>query len=239
MIIYLRRRAKLDRKLNSCCRWILITLGLNFIFFCSLSADEGTPSTSSAAALEFRQRLPLVLANRPSIGSAEAPIVVIEVSSFKCTHCRKFHEAIFPRLIERYIKPGHVQWVVLNASDDPSDQFSKIFDIARCAHQQGKYWQVLDILFQVAHRAPSMLESLIAKSPDINRDELDMCLRERPTRNLVVADFALYARLKLKGTPTFLIWKMGLNGRTTETSIAGAQTFGQFQRVFDELLRTP
>jgi hypothetical protein len=66
-----------------------------------------------------------------------------------------------------------------------------------------------------------------------------MCLRERPTRNTVVADFSVYARLKLKGTPTFLIWKMGPQGQTVETSIAGAQTLDQFQRVFDELLKTP
>jgi protein-disulfide isomerase len=214
-------------------------LGLSFILAYPLHALETAVSSRATSAAEFRQRLPVVLANRPSLGSAEAPIVVIEVSSFKCTHCHKFHENVFPRLIERYINPGLVQWVVLNASDDPSDQFSKIFDIARCAHQQGKYWAMLDGLFQVAHRAPSMLESLVVKSPHINRDELDICLRERPTRNAVVADFSVYARLKLKGTPTFLIWKMGPNGQVVETSIAGAQTLDQFQRVFDELLKTP
>jgi protein-disulfide isomerase len=238
MIIHSRNRQKLVRKLKYCGRLALFTSGLSFILAYRLSALESAPSARPTAASEFRQRLPIVLANRPSLGSVEAPIVVVEVSSFKCTHCRKFHETVFPRLIERYINPGHVQWVVLNASDDPSDQFSKIFDIARCANQQGKYWDMLDSLFQVAHRAPSMLESLVAKSAHINRDELDMCLRERPTRNTVVADFSLYARLKLKGTPSFLIWKMGPNGQTVETSIAGAQTLDQFQRVFDELLKT-
>ena len=218
---------------------MLVALGFSCILVHPLDAEEVATSIRRSAATEFRQRLPIVLANRPSTGSDEAPIVVVEVSSFKCTHCRKFHEVVFPRLSDKYIKPGHVQWVVLNASDDPSDQFSKIFDIAHCAHQQGKYWDMLDSLFQVAHRAPSMLESLVAKSAHINREELDMCLRERPTRNAVVADFALYTRLKLKGTPTFLIWKMGPNGQITETSIAGAQTLDQFQRVFDELLKTP
>jgi hypothetical protein len=239
MIIHHRNRQKAELKMSSCGKWVFIVLGLSFILAHPLSALETASSSRATSAAEFRQRLPLVLANRPSLGSAEAPIVVVEVSSFKCTHCRKFHETVFPRLIERYINPGHVQWVVLNASDDPSDQFSKIFDIARCAHQQGKYWAMLDDLFQVAHRAPSMLESLVAKSPHINRDELDMCLRERPTRNAVVADFSVYARLKLKGTPTFLIWKMGPNGQVVETSIAGAQTLDQFQRVFDELIKTP
>jgi len=239
MIIHHHSRQKADSKLKSYGRWVFITLGLSFILAHPLSAAESVPSALPTAAAEFRQRLPIVLANRPSVGSAEAPIVVIEVSSFKCTHCRNFHETIFPQLVERYITPGHVQWVVLNASDDPSDQFSKIFEIARCAHQQGKYWDILDSLFPVAHRAPSLVESLIDKSPHMHREKLDMCLRERSTRNTVAADFSLYARLKLKGTPTFLIWKMGPHGQTVETSIAGAQTLDHFQRVFDELLKTP
>ena len=239
MIIHRRNRQKLVRKLRSCGRWMFIALGLSFILEYRLSALESAPSASPTAAAVFRQLLPIVLANRPSLGSVNAPIVVLEVSSFKCTHCRKFHETVFPKLIDRYINLGLVQWVVLNASDDPSEQFSRIFDIARCAHLQGKYWEMLDELFQVAHRAPSMLESLIAKNSHIERNELDMCLRERPTRNAVVADFSLYSRLKLKGTPTFLIWKMGANGQTIETSIAGSQTLDQFERVFDTLLKTP
>lgn len=215
-----------------------LTLVLCVAWYQSIQAAEVATSTPSAQSEQFRKRLPFDLANRPSLGSAESSIVVLEVSSYKCTHCRKFHESIFPSLLKNYVTTGKVQWIILNASDDPSDQFSKIFELAHCAQQQGKYWVLRDSLFQVAHRAPSLLESLIAKSSLINRDELDMCLRDRQTRNAISADFSLYARLKLKGTPTFLIWKMGRDGQLTETSIAGAQTLDQFQRVFDELLKS-
>ena len=52
------------------------------------------------AASEPDPRLGPALARRerPVLGSATAPIVVIEVSSFRCAHCRDFHEKIFPAL---------------------------------------------------------------------------------------------------------------------------------------------
>ncbi len=202
------------------------------------AADAGKIATAETRA-DPRLGAPLAKRERAVLGADSAPVVVIEISSFKCTHCRAFHEKIFPQLRERYVTPGKVQWVVLNASDDPSDQYSQIFSIARCALRQGKYWELLDGLFQVAHRAPSSLTDLMAKSPLIDRGELEICLRDRAVRTEVGVDFAEYARLKLKGTPTFLIRKMSTDGTLAETTIAGAQTLEQFQRVLDEMLKAP
>jgi len=193
------------------------------------------------AASEPDPRLGPALARRerPVLGSATAPIVVIEVSSFRCAHCRDFHEKIFPALRSRYIDTGKVQWVVLHASDDPSEQFAPIFQIARCALQQEKYWEVKGQLFEVAGRPFSLVASLVKKSPLIDGGVLDQCLSERDVRNAVAIDFAEYARLKVQGTPTFFIRKPEGGGRLTEAMISGAQKLEYFQRVLDEMLKSP
>ena len=180
-------------------------------------------------------RWPIELRERPVLGKDTAPVV----ASFKCSHCRVFHETIFPRLREEYVDTGKVQWVVLNASDDPSDEFAKIFPVARCALRRGKYWELLESLFQVAHRPSSFLTELIAKSPLLDSSELDICLRDRVTRNAVAADFSEYAHLKLHGTPSFLVSKLAGNGQRTETTVAGLQTLEYFRRVLDKMLETP
>ncbi|MSU68211.1 MAG: hypothetical protein EXS40_06480 [Opitutaceae bacterium] len=194
---------------------------------------------SGLRAAEARSGLPVELNGRPVVGVSTARILVVEISSFKCTHCRTFHEKVFPTLRKDYIETGKVQWVVVNASDDESEQYGKIFAIARCVHRQGKYWEMLDGLFSVGHRAPSVLESLIAKSPLLDRGELEICLNDREVRVAVAGDFAHTKRLKIKGTPTFVISKWEANGQRTETSIAGAQTLEYFRRILDELLKTP
>jgi protein-disulfide isomerase len=184
-------------------------------------------------------RSPLDLRDRPVLGVETAGIVVVEVTSFKCSHCRTFHETVFPTLRRRYIETGKVQWVVLNASDDAGEQSDKIYAVARCALRQDKYWEILDSLFQLANRPSSRLEAMILTNPLIDRGKMEICLREQTIRNTVVRDFAEYSRLKVRGTPTFLITKIARNGQRTETTIAGAQTLEYFQRVLEELLKTP
>ena len=190
-------------------------------------------------AAETRVGLPVELTGRPVLGVNTAPVVVVEISNFKCTQCRKFHENVFPTLRKDYIDTGKIQWVVVNASDDESEQYGKIFSIARCAQRQGKYWELLDGLFSVAHRAPSVLEALVAKSPLLDRSELEICLQDRGVRSAVAKDFELAARLKIRGTPTFVISKWSADGKRTESTIAGAQPLAYFQRAFDDLLKKP
>ena len=183
--------------------------------------------------------MPIELTDRPVLGVNTAMVLVVEISNFKCTQCRNFHETVFPALRKDYIETGKIQWVVVNASDDESEQYGKIFSIARCAQRQGKYWELLDGLFSVAHRAPSVLGALVAKSPLLDRSELEICLADRAVRAGVASDFAHAARLKIRGTPTFVISKWGATGQRAEVTIAGAQPLAYFQRAFDDLLKKP
>jgi protein-disulfide isomerase len=195
--------------------------------------------TAASWAEEMRVGLPVELRDRPVLGANTAAIVVVEISNFKCTQCRNFHEQVFPALRKDYIETGKIQWVVINASDDESEQYGRIFSIAHCAHRQGKYWELLDGLFSVAHRAPSVLEALVAKSPLLDRGELEICLADRTVRAAVASDFTHAARLKIRGTPTFVISKWSADGKRTESTIAGAQPLEYFRRAFDDLLKKP
>lgn len=205
------------------------------IFGCGLLAWAVAPAAERQAAA----RAPVDLRDRPVLGADTAPIVVVEITSFKCGHCRDFHEKVFPQLRAAYIDTGKVQWAMLHASDDPADQHSQIFAIARCAQRQGKYWELLDSLYQVANRPPSFLADLVARSALIDRVDLETCLRDRAVRHAVAADFADYRRLKLRGTPTFIVSKLGSDGRRTETIISGLQSQEYFQAAFNKLLAAP
>ena len=55
------------------------------------------------------------------IGSADAPITIIEYRSLTCSHCADFANDVFPELDEKYIQTGKVKFefrpFVLNAVD--------------------------------------------------------------------------------------------------------------------------
>ena len=91
----------------------------------------------------------------------------------------------------------------------------------------------------MAHRTPSVLEALVAKSPLLDAGELEICLKDRSVRTAVANDFEQAARLKIRGTPTFVISKRNTSGQWTEVTIAGAQPLDYFRRAFDDLLKKP
>lgn len=211
-------------------RFLPLFIGLSFL---AAHALAGADAFDSRLGPPFEKR------DRPSLGSNEAPIVVVEFGSYKCGHCEAFHQDVFPQLREQYITSGKVQWFMVPTSDNAADQSSRIFAIGRCVHRQGKYWDTLDFLMKVGHRPSSFLDDLIAKNAAINSEDLGFCLQDREIRRVVDKDFAEYQQLKVTGTPTYIIRKLQADGSRTETTVKGYRPVEYFQRIFDELLKSP
>lgn len=200
------------------------------------------PALSAAekpAAFDPRLGAPFEIRDRPSLGSAEAPIVVIEFGSYKCSHCEEFHQRAFPELNENYIKTGKVQWFMIPSSDNPADPSGRIYAIGRCVHRQGKFWETLGFLMTISNRPSTFLNDLVAKNSAINSDELNVCLQGRESRVQVAKDFDEFRLLKVQGTPTFVIRKLRADGSRTETTVRGYQAADYFRRIFDELAKAP
>ena len=81
-----------------------------FIFICSLFLLFSLPNAYAKKELRGFE-----------IGSADAPITIIEYRSLTCSHCADFANDVFPKLDEKYIQTGRVKFefrpFVLNAVD--------------------------------------------------------------------------------------------------------------------------
>jgi len=168
-----------------------------------------------------------------------APIVVIEVASFSCLHCRAFQAQVFPALRDRYIASGQVRWVMLNSAEDAVGGDGRIFLVGRCLWSERSFWPVAEFLFRIGNQPPDTLEPLLAENTDIDPDRLGSCLADPATRRLVEADLAEFRRLHVVGTPYFYVRRRRTSGEWEETEIAGYQSREYFGRVFDRLLRSP
>lgn len=82
-----------------------------------------------------------------ALGSATAPVTMIEYASTSCSHCAKFNNETFPAFKAKYIDTGQVRYVLREITTPPADFASASFLMARCAGPE-KYHAVIDAVFR-------------------------------------------------------------------------------------------
>lgn len=81
----------------------------------------------------------------PSLGPADAPIVIVEFSDYQCPYCWKWYDQVYKPLLEEY--SGKVRLVFRNypLSFHPNAMASA--EAALCAGDQNAYWEFHNTLF--------------------------------------------------------------------------------------------
>ena len=158
-------------------------------------------------------------------GAMEAPVTIVEFTDFQCPYC-KTATATVKQVLEKY--PGKVKWVF---RDFPIPRLHpealKAHEAARCAGEQGKFWEYHDLLFDRSPRqAPADLKQY-ANDLKLGTAAFDQCLDSGKQAAEVNSDVQDGMRLRVEGTPTFFI-----NGRR----LAGSEPLATFQKIIDSEL---
>ena len=161
----------------------------------------------------------------PVRGEAKAPVTIVEFSDFHCPFCKR----VIPTLKELETKyPGKVR---LAFRDLPLDQLHpgarKAHEAARCARDQGKFWEYHDVLF--ANEPDSSAQKLkgYAKQVGLDLAKFDACAANGTHAAAVQKDVDEGTRLGVTGTPAFFI-----NGEL----LSGAQPLERFVAVIEREL---
>ena len=172
-------------------------------------------------------------------GSRQAPLAVIVYSNFQCPWCAHFADTTFRELDREYIADGKVVFAFRHLPLSHHPQAFAAASAATCAGRQGKFWEMHDLLFANAKTLKTAPWRTFAADLGLNRAQFDSCLdREGP--ELVRTDLALAEALAIAGTPSFLIGRIGPDGRVRVSNrFAGALPIGSFKSIIDPLLANP
>src|SRR2546425_12417859 len=117
------------------------------------------------------------VADAPTLGRADAPVTLVEFSDYQCPFCQRFFAATLSALKKHYVDTGKVRYVF---RDFPLDQMHpqarKAAEAAHCAGEQGKYWEMHEVLFQNqrALALPQLAE--YAHAVGVDGSKFDECL---------------------------------------------------------------
>ena len=172
-----------------------------------------------------RQRIE-TLAEDPSRGPGDAPVVIVEFSDFQCPFCQRANDTL-EELFEQY--DGQLRLVF---KDFPLPRHTFAFKAAEagyCAHEQGKFWEFHDRLF--ASRDTLDVTSLKTHASELGLvpDAFVTCLDEGRYADRVDRDLSIGRDYGASSTPTLFI-----NGRP----VFGAAPFEMFDDIIREELAT-
>lgn len=165
-----------------------------------------------------------------SLGSIDAPVVMVEYSDFQCPFCRTFGRKIEPQLITEYVEKGvlRIEWRNFAIFGDESENSARA---AWAAGQQGRFWEFHNTLMANAPAkknsgvlTPDHLAELADQAGIANIAKFRIDQDSDAARNAIDRDAAEAYSIGASSTPTFLI-----NGRP----VLGAQPIEQFRAVVE------
>src|SRR3989344_6837017 len=80
------------------------------------------------------------------LGSPTAKVIFIEYGDFQCPFCGRFATQVKPQIADQYVKSGKVAFVWRDFAFLGEESF-RASEAARCAGEQGKFWDFHDYLF--------------------------------------------------------------------------------------------
>jgi protein-disulfide isomerase len=140
------------------------------------------------------------------LGSPDAPLTIIEYSSFTCPHCATFHTETLPAIKERYIDTGKVRMIFREAYFDQYGLWASM--LARCSGEDA-FFGYVDTLF-AKQTEWARAENIVAELQRIGRlggmpaERIQECLSDEEfMRDLVAGYQEKAAADELRATPSF------------------------------------
>jgi protein-disulfide isomerase len=170
-------------------------------------------------------------------GESGARVALIEYADFECPYCGEYERTAFPQVLSDYIQTGKVKYFYRDLPLPGHARALPAARAARCAGEQGKYWEMHDSLFakQNALSAPALLDR--AQTLGLDTAKFIEC-QSSDKYTADIQKSALEAqKMGIDGTPTFFLGVVEPSGDVTiEKRLQGAAPFDVFKTEIDALL---
>lgn len=209
---------------------IAVAAGLLYRMVVPATARAIRPAASAARAEPPLPSEPVSLEHAALKGDPAAPVAIVAFSDFQCPYCRVFAQDTWPALQKALVDTGKVQFAFRHLPlDSIHPQARRIAAGAECARQLGRFWDFHDSLFSRQKELGSADLSALAVDLGISKPAFDSCVAGDGPAALVQADSRSASALGVAGTPTFLVGRVGDDGRVRVTHrLVGAQSVDEF-----------
>ena len=203
---------------------------VGFLMFSRPAAPAVNDLQPPAAEIPFG-----AVADGRTLGNPDAKVTLEIWSDFQCPACRAFAVNIEPQTITDYVVTGKVKLVYRDAAFQGRgrdyDESVEAAAAARCAADQGLFWQMHNWLFanwngenQGAFAAPRL--TALATAAGLDLTEYDTCMATGDMQAAAIAETNQGVAAGINQTPTLII-----NG---EAMVGAPRDYADFAAILDQ-----
>jgi protein-disulfide isomerase len=179
--------------------------------------------------------LPPVTSAGYVIGNPKAPVELVEFGDFECPGCSDFAQMVEPDIRQAYVNTGKVRFRFIDFPLNIHRNTLNASNAAACADEQGKFWEMHDVLFATQHlwngeatsNPDGVIKDLAKQIPGIDTGKLNECIDSRRMLPKVQAHQKLGNDRAVSGTPTFVF---------ENNQLQMPRTFSAFQHFLDSVI---
>jgi prolipoprotein diacylglyceryl transferase len=159
-------------------------------------------------------------------GPADAPVTILEFSDFQCPYCKTASETV-KQVLAAY--PDKVKFIYRHFPLSAIHQDAQYAaEAAECAGDQGKFWEMSDVIFANQGKLSEADLNKYAKDLKLDMGEFGDCLHDGKFKAKVEADIKSANEYGIGGTPSFFVG---------DRFVSGGATLEDFKALIDEQLK--
>lgn len=142
----------------------------------------------------------------PQLGSPDAPVEVLEFSSFTCPACNQLHKTMISNMHD-LVESGDVRIVYVPVNNIGGSGADETARAAYCAQEQGMFWEMHDVMFYWQERVNPSERRLEKAAEEIGMDagEFGDCIDSGETREAVERGMSEFRSRGLSSTPVVFL----------------------------------
>ncbi|MEF9475888.1 MAG: DsbA family protein [Candidatus Mariimomonas ferrooxydans] len=184
------------------------------------------PKTAAALqrpAVDYNKVYNMPVGTSAIKGNKNAPITVVEFSDFQCPYCARFAPTI-NEVLKAY--PNEVKFVYKDFPLSFHKQAKNAAKAARAAGEQGKFWEMHDLIFEKYSTVNEVMFKEFATKLNLDMNKFLADFNSNKYDNLIQQDINLGRQAGVTGTPTLY-----MNGKRMQR-----RSFDDFKQAIDAIL---
>jgi len=186
---------------------VVLVVGVVLLVIGATGGTTTSTGTNASATISDAS-----LASYPSMGSADAPVTVVEFGDYQCPGCAAYATGQGQKIKESYVDTGKVKFIFHELPISSHAHAYVTAEAARIAGDQGKFWEMHELLFarqaEWAALSPAQVKvkfSEYAQELGLDVASFNQALESEKYRDVIEKASEESLAAGVQSTPSFMI----------------------------------